>query len=324
MLSRPYEFVLLLLIVGMFWLPRRALAIAALAWLPAAGLTLLQNKQVTGNWTELPYVLSRYQYGIPTTFTIQPVPVPHQPLTVEQQIDYDAQAETHGNSPETLWTFMTRLAARARFYRFFFLAPLYLVLPFFLPSLWEARFVRVVLAIAVFWIGTTFYPYFYPHYIAAATCLFVLVSVKGLEQLSHLKIRGMDVGEDAARVILLLCLAHFLFWYGVHLSGNRNLELATQSYESWDEINTGDPEGRIAINARLAEAQGKQLVFVRYFPQHGPSEWIQNAADIDRARVVWAIDLGPEEDEKLRHYYPDRTAWLLEPDARPPQLTKYR
>ncbi len=133
----------------------------------------------------------------------------------------------------------------------------------------------------------------------------------------------MDVGEDAARVIMLFCLAHFLFWYGVHLSGNRNLELATQSYESWDEINTADPEGRVTINTRLAAEQGKQLVFVSYFPQHGPNEWIQNAADIDRSRVVWAIDLGPDEDEKLRRYYPDRTAWRLEPDARPPRLTRY-
>ncbi len=123
MLSRPYEFVLLLLIVGIFWLPRRALAITALAWLPAAGLTLLQNKQVTGHWTELPYVLSRYQYGIPTTFTIQPVPVPHQPLTVEQQIDYDAQAETHGKNPETIWTFMARLGRACALLSFLFPRP---------------------------------------------------------------------------------------------------------------------------------------------------------------------------------------------------------
>jgi len=40
--------------------------------------------------------------------------------------------------------------------------------------------------------------------------------------------------------------------------------------------------------------------------------------------VVWALDLGSVENEKLLRYYPDRTAWLIEPDAWPPRLTPYR
>jgi len=39
--------------------------------------------------------------------------------------------------------------------------------------------------------------------------------------------------------------------------------------------------------------------------------------------VVWARDLGFFENEKLRKYYPDRTAWLLEPDLRPVHLKPY-
>jgi hypothetical protein len=93
-------------------------------------------------------------------------------------------------------------------------------------------------------------------------------------------------------------------------------------YDTWDFVNHGDPEGRIAIDDRLAQAPGRQLVFVRYWPRHRFDAWIGNAADIDRAAVVWALDLGAAENEKLRAYYPDRTAWLLEPDARPPRLTQ--
>ena len=174
-------------------------------------------------------------------------------------------------------------------------------------------------AIAILWTGTYFYPYFYPHYIAAAMCLFVLISVKALESLALFK-------EEAMHLIVFLCLAHFLFWYGIHLLGNQNVELAMSRYESWDELNMGDREGRSAINNRLAASPGKQLVFVRYFPQHGAMEWIHNAANIDAAPVVWAIDSGPEENAKLRSYYPDRSVWLLEPDAlignaRAPRLT---
>jgi len=328
LLTRPFEFVLLTAAVILFLLPFRSVpfrsvAIAALVMLPAVGLTLLQNKAVTRNWMTLPYQLSRYQYGIPATFTFQANPIPHRPLTVEQQIDYDAQAAVHGNQSENLRTYVDRLITRFRFLRFFFLAPLYLALPGFLPALRQRRFFWVAIAITLFWVGDGIYPYFYTHYIAAVACLFLLVTVQGLETLSGIRIRNFPFGAEAVTLILAVCLAHFVFWYGVQLSGNRNLLTATAGDDSWDSLNYGDSEGRIAIDKRLAESQGKQLVFVRYWPQHQPQEWIQNRADIDQSAVVWAIDLGAEENETLRRYYPGRKAWILEPDAHPPRLTPY-
>ncbi len=89
LLTRPFESIFLLISVPLFFLPdlrrhlrrlARPAAIAALVVVPAIGLILLQNKQATGSWTTLPYVLSRYQYGVPTTFTVQPLPTPHLPL----------------------------------------------------------------------------------------------------------------------------------------------------------------------------------------------------------------------------------------------------
>jgi hypothetical protein len=64
-------------------------------------------------------------------------------------------------------------------------------------------------------------------------------------------------------------------------------------------------------------------VIVRLGPTHLLREWIHNEADIDRSRVVWALDLGPEEDAKLIAYYRGRTVWLAEPDAKPPRLEPY-
>jgi hypothetical protein len=64
-------------------------------------------------------------------------------------------------------------------------------------------------------------------------------------------------------------------------------------------------------------------VFVRYARTHRFHEWIHNDAAIDQARVVRAADLGPEENQKLRRYYPDRSVWLLLPDVWPPLLTPY-
>jgi len=328
LLTRPYESVFLLLSVLLFFVPAprrfiRSLPVVVLAVTPAIALTLLQNKQATGSWTTLPYVLSRYQYGVPTTFTFQPNPVPHRPLTPEQQLDYETQAAVHGKDTDTVGRYLERLAFRARFYRFFWIAPLYLALPFFLAALREKRFVWVAATLLLFSLGTNFYPYFYPHYIAAATCLFVLVSVAGLERLSRISICSKPIGQDAARLVLFLCITHFSFWYSVHLVDSQPFAQALGQYQTWDVLNHGDPEGRGAIHEQLAKAPGTQLVFVRYWPQHVFQEWVHNAADIDSAPIVWARDLGTAENAKLIGYYRGRSVWLLQPDARPPRLVPY-
>jgi len=327
-LTRPYESILLVLSVLLFFLPvlrklASAVPVVVLVVVPAIAITLLQNKEVTGSWNTLPYLLSSYQYGVSTTFTFQPNPVPHRALTVEQDLDYKVQVAVHGDDRDTAGEYFNRLLQRVRFYRFFFLPPLYLAMPFFLVRLREFRFAWVADALLIFALGANLYPYFYPHYIAAVTCLCVLVSVAGLERLSQLSIRGRPAGMDAALLILFLCGAHFLFWYGLHIFDNAEFSVALRQFETWDLINHDDPEGRIAIHSQLAQAAGKQLVFVRYWPKHLFQEWVHNDADIDASPVVWARDLGAAEDEKLRRYYPDRNVWLLEPDAWPARLTPY-
>ncbi len=300
--ARPYETIFLILSLIFFLLPKwrsmaRPAMAAAIVLLPFAGLSLLQNKQVTGSWTTLPYALSRYQYGVPAAFTWQSNPEPHNELTPQQQMQYKMQTAFRSAGPETIGTYFGRLAYRVRFYRFFFLAPLYVALPFFLARLRDPRFAWVALTMAIFALGTNFYPFFETHYLGALVCLFVLASVVGLERL----------GGNAARLIVFLCLAHFIFFY------------ARSFFEA------EKPDRHASVNRELAQAPGKQLVFVRYWPQHMfQDEWVYNAADIDRAHVVWARDLGDMEDQKLLHYYPDRTAWLLEPDASPPRLERYQ
>ena len=323
LLTRPYESIFLCLSAAVFlvrpaaW--RRLARIApvvALTMLPAVALTLLQAKAVTGSWTTIPYAQSRYQYGVPTTFTWQANAVPHRELTTQQRLTAEGQAAEHGDDPETVGRYLERWGTRVRFYRFFFVAPLYLALAFFLPALRELRFAWAAATVFLFSLGTNFYPYFFPQYVAGVACLFVLMAVTGLERLSKMS-------PEAGRLIVLLAGAHFLFWYGLHALGDKNIFLAMRPYETWDFVNFGDPEGRAGVEHRLAELPGKKLVFVRYGELHRYHEWIHNAADIDGAPVVMALDLGTE-NEKLRAWYPDRTAWLLEPDAIPLRLTPYR
>jgi hypothetical protein len=268
----------------------------------------------------MPYSLSQYQYGIPASFTFQKHPEPHRQLTREQDLDYRMQRAFRSTPEETLASYLERLAYRVRYYRFYLYAPLYLAMAVFLGGIRNYRHAWVPLTLVLFALGVNFFPIFNFHYIAAASCLFILMSVDGLRRLGR-----MRMGSAAARALIYLCIAQFVFAYGLHLFERQDFAAAMRPYDVWDSINHQNPEQRIQINRQIAGTPGKLLIFVRYWPQHiFQNEWVYNEADIDGARVVWARDLGEDEDAKLRQYYPGRVALLLEPDARPPRLTAYR
>jgi hypothetical protein len=304
LLSRPFESIFLVIAVVLFLLPDfRKLAkpalVAALVCVPAIGLVLAQNKQVTGNWTTLPYALSQYQYGVPASFTFEHHPVPHNDLTREQELDYRMQRAFRAREIDRPSTYFQRLIYRIRYLRFFLYPPLYLALIIFFAGIRDYSHAWIALTLLLFALGTNFYPIFLAHYIAAVACLFILASVEGLRILSR-----SPSGAAAARTLLYLCIAQFIF--------------------SSIAYNQRNPEKRIAINSQLAKMPGRLLVLVRYWPRHiFQDEWVYNAADIDHSRIVWARDLGDTEDQKLLGYFPDRTVLLLEPDARPPRLAPY-
>jgi hypothetical protein len=95
LLSRPYEAIFLVLGVALYAVIAdcglriadfKPLMVAVITVLPAIAITLAQNKQVTGSSTTLPYQLSRYEYGVPASFTIEQNPVPHRVLTPAQWV----------------------------------------------------------------------------------------------------------------------------------------------------------------------------------------------------------------------------------------------
>src|SRR5580704_16108541 len=146
LITRPYESIFLLVSVILYLLPalisregilaiRGGIIAAILVVLPAIGVTLLQNKSVTGNWTTLPYQLSQYQYGVPAALTFQANPTPHVELTPQQELGYKSQLAFRSAGPETLGSYLERLRYRIRYYRFFFLPPLYLAILAFIPAM---------------------------------------------------------------------------------------------------------------------------------------------------------------------------------------------
>ena len=304
LLSRPFESIFLLVSVVLFFYrePKRLL-VPLLACVPALCLILLQNKQVTNNWFTLPYAVSQYQYGVPASFTFQPHPAPHQPLTREQDLGYKMQRAFRARDIDTPMTFLQRLVYRVRYLRFFLYPPLYIALLIFLIRLRTPRDFWIAATLLLFAIGTNFYPLFLEHYVAALTSLFLLASIEGLRIL-----HSWHSGRTAARLLAYLCLGQFLLMYSVYASAVDH---------------SGDR--RKDVTAKLTRIPGQLLVLVRYWPNHiFQDEWVYNAADIDASRIVYARDLGDEEDKKLLAYYPNRHALLLEPDARPPRLSDYR
>ncbi len=312
-LTRQFESVFLLFAILLFLRKRiwPTGAYAALALIPVAMVILLQNRAVTHTWLTLPEALHRYQYGIPITLTVEPLPAPHVPLTPEQAIDLRAESLQHGAGTDTLGAFLLRLEYRIRYYRFFFLPPLYVALIGFVCVI--RRWWWVTATLAMFALGTNLFPYLLVHYLAGVAGLFVLMSVVGLRR----------IGGEIALALVVLCFAEFLGWYGLHLFERPEL-YSILRYETWDSINhEGQAQKRVEVQEQLAQVPGKLLVFVRYSERHVyQEEWVWNGADIDKQRIVYARDLGPEEDHKLINYYSNRKVLILEPDSTQAKLSE--
>jgi hypothetical protein len=334
-ITRQFESTLLLVCILVYFVPllRRRdqlkklaplLPYALATFAPFVILILLQNRAVTHNFFELPEQLSQYQYGVPTSLTFQPVPVPHVALTPQQALEYKLQTLGHGLEPDSLSHFLLRLEFRVRYYRFFFLAALYIAIAAFLFTARDPNTRYIIAALAIFALGTNLFPYLLPHYLAAVTCLFILIAIAGLERLSRISLNNLAVGAQAVKIIALLSIAHFVLWYGSHLLENTSVASDLQPFETWDAINHGDPHSRVAVNRQLAAISGKLVILVQYSPRHiFQNEWVWNAADIDAARIIWARDLGAAENARLLAYYPHRAFWLLNPDLLPPKLERY-
>lgn len=81
---------------------------------------------------------------------------------------------------------------------------------------------------------------------------------------------------------------------------------------------------RAHVERELMARDGMQVVFVRYSPEHDPGlEWVYNGADIDGSKLVWARDLGPEQDKQLIDYYQGRHFWILNADSPHPEPVPY-
>jgi hypothetical protein len=74
----------------------------------------------------------------------------------------------------------------------------------------------------------------------------------------------------------------------------------------------------------LSRTPGKHLILVRYEEDHNiHDEWVYNGAEIDTAKVLWARELGAQQNANLFAYFKDRQIWLVAPDTDNTKVVPY-
>jgi hypothetical protein len=53
------------------------------------------------------------------------------------------------------------------------------------------------------------------------------------------------------------------------------------------------------------------------------ASWVNNSANIDDSKIVWAHDMGPQKNEDPIRYFSDRQVWWLDPGQNEVQFMRY-
>jgi hypothetical protein len=164
-----------------------------------------------------------------------------------------------------------------------------------------------------------------PHYVAAFAGVVYLRFLHSLTRIWSWRCWGKPVGRGLAIGLTALMLGELgSNLLGIVRNGSRDLSGRDLYSRNIAVRNSGFGAARHSMAQVLAEQPGRQLVLIRYTPEHdAQDEWVYNAADIDASPVVWAREMSSEQDRPLIGYFPDRRVWLLEPDQKPPKLSLY-
>jgi hypothetical protein len=316
--TRPFEGGLLLTPVFLMLLRKhirgRDWSAILLVAVLGAGWLGYYNYRVTGNAARLPYFEYDRQYPSTPHFNVLPLPPPHEfahlDFTLMDRWEREAWAQARS---------VGFLATRfKKVYEMFdlFLGSSALLVPvaLFWPQLFSTSRLRLLwwsllsgaLVVAI---GAEYYQ----HYAAPILAVILILTVQAFRHLRVFQYSGKPIGRFLCRAIPAAMLLIAGSEQALRLSRPKTLE------------ETYPPNARRERLAdALAERGGGHVVFVRYtnyrFPQE---EWIYNRADIDHAPVIWAQDMGRQENRRLMEYFKDRSFWLLKPDENPDQAVSY-
>jgi len=299
-----------------YWMcvPAAALVLAAVAGL------LLYSKAVTGDPLRTPYAANQAAYGWPLGlpwFHVPSVKLRH----VELQRYYDYEREAHDRNSSVIGELKHSTLKAQTLWRFY-LGPALSIPLVMLPMVWRSRRLRLLLLTAACTILLTLMQFVsLPHYAAPAAACILAVLVECMRRLRRVRRHGRPIGLQlvlAAPAIMLVILAVRIGLEKAHLPFTQRV-----NFESWCCVEPGN-QNKERVLETLEKLGGKHLVIVK--PKDNPNDflqWIYNSADIDASPVVWARDLGPEQDRALLEYFRGRQVWLVDPNAQPATLRPY-
>jgi len=346
--SRPYEGLLLCAPVALallWWagtkarqpastLLRRAMAPTALL-LVVASLAAYHNHRVFGHALTLPYQVNRATYASAPVFLWQrprPEPVYRHKVMRDFYSNWEMRDFLYARTPAG---FLYGTAQKAGIVLFFFFGLALFPPLIMLPRVFRDRRLRFLVAAGVFYgAGLGVNAWLFPHYAAPFACALYAIL---LQAMRHLRAwhPGANRGQTAnfrqtapkIHVCPQLALVRILPVVCLLLAGLRLCASPLHiSLPRWPTMWYGtEPLGlpRARVLALLEGGPGRQLAIVRYAPDHAPfDDWVYNAADIDKSKVVWARDMESGNPDLIR-YFRDRTVWLVEPDSQPPRISRY-
>jgi hypothetical protein len=324
--SRPYEgFVLCLpvAVATLAWLTQarkrrtgalgRVLLPVLLIFAVAATATGYYQSRVTGNPLLMPYVVNRDTYSMARYFVWQAPRTYPGYNNSEMRRFYERELRDFQEN-RTLRGFVRRTGDKVATSWRVYLGPA-LTLPLIaFPWICRDRRMRFpLLVMGILVLGLSLETWILPHYAAPATCLVFLFVIQSMRHLRASRSQRAGLGAALVRAVPMVLIAMIVFRSTAAL-----LRLPVEP--PWPRGNLH----RSRVLNELEQTPGLHVVIVRYGPEHVvDDEWVYNRADIDRAKVVWARDMGQAGNDELTHYFLNRQIWLLQPDVAPEEVSRF-
>ena len=331
--SRPYEGILICVPVAgtLLWRAapkglafmvvaiRRSLAPAALLVFVAA-MSAWYNYRVFGNPFTLPYQVNRATYASAPVFLWQR-PRPEPVYRHEIMRDFYSKWELADFLyARTSTGFLHGLAKKAGIVLFFFLGIVLIPPLIMLPRVVRDRRLRVLVLIgAVYAMGLCLNAWLFPHYVAPFTCALYAILLQAMRHMRVWRPYRQPFGMAFLRLLPIACI----MLAGLRLYA-QPLNIAIPRWPAMWYGTLSSGMARALVVSELEAYPGPQLAIVRYTPDHAPfDDWVYNAADIDKSKVVWAREMETRNSQDLLCYFPTRRVWLVEPDFHPPKISPY-